>query len=122
MHPSPANVTPGGVRPASTATLTIQRPRAGEEVEGAQVEVVMDLTGGRVIETASTTLTPDTGHIHLSLDGKLMSMTYGVVQVVDLTGLTPGSHTLRAEFVAADHGTFDPREVATVRFTTVGAK
>jgi hypothetical protein len=121
MRPGPANVTPGDARPASTATLTIQRPTAGEDVEGAQVEIVMDLTGGRVIETASTTLTPNTGHIHLSLDGKLVSMTYGVVQVVDLSGLTPGTHTLRAEFVAADHGPFDPREIATVRFTTVGA-
>lgn len=118
MRPSPANVTPGGARPASTATLTIQRPTAGEDVEEAQAEVVMELTGGRVIDTASTALTPDTGHIHLSLDGQLVSMTYGVVQLVDLTGLGPGSHTLRAEFVAADHSPFDPRVVATVAFTT----
>lgn len=110
-----------GVRPASTATLTIRRPAAGEDAHGAQVEVVMELTGGRVIDTATTTLTPDTGHIHLSLDGRLVSMTYGVVQLVDLTGLTPGSHTLRAEFVAADHGPFNPRVASTVRFMTEGA-
>ncbi len=117
MRPNPANVAPGGVRPASTATLTIQRPTAGEDVEEDQAEVVMELTGGRVIDSASTALTPDTGHIHLSLDGQLVSMTYGVVQLVDLTGLDPGSHTLRAEFVAADHGPFDPRVVTTVAFT-----
>jgi len=120
LRPNPTSATPGGVRPASTATLSIQQPTAGEDVRGAQVEVVMELTGGRVIDTAATTLTPDTGHIHLSLDGKLVSMTYGVVQLVDLTGLAPGSHTLRAEFVAADHGPFDPRVMATVRFTTGG--
>jgi hypothetical protein len=117
LGPNPASATPSGARPASTATLTIQQPTAGEAVEGAQVEVVMKLTGGQVIDTATTTLTPDTGHIHLSLDGKLASMTYGLVQLVDLT-LDPGSHTLRAEFVAADHGPFDPRVMATVRFTT----
>ena len=120
LRPSPASAAPAGARPASTATLSIQQPTAGEDVQGAQVEVVMELTGGRVIDTASTTLTPDTGHIHLSLDGQLVSMTYGVVQLVDLTGLALGSHTLRAEFVAADHGPFDPRVMATVRFTTGG--
>ena len=36
-------------------------------------------------------------------------MTYGLVQLVDIRGLAPGEHTLEAEFVAADHGPFDPR-------------
>ena len=121
LRPNPASATPAGARPASTATLSIQRPAAGEDVQGTQVEAVMELTGGRVVDAATTTLTPDTGHIHLSLDGKLVSMTYGVVQLVDLTGLPSGSHTLRAEYVAADHGPFDPRVDATVRFTTAGA-
>lgn len=120
MRQNPASATPVGARPASTATLTIQQPAEGEDPQGAQVEVVMELTGGHVIDTATTTLTSDTGHIHLSLDGKLVSMTYGVVQLVDLTGVAPGSHTLRAEFVAADHGPFDPRVVSIVRFTTGG--
>ena len=39
-----------------------------------------------------------------SLDGKLISMTYGLVQEVDLTTLAAGDHALEAEFVAADHG------------------
>ena len=120
MRPNPTSDRVG-VRPASTATLTIQQPATGEDTHGAQVEVVMELTGGRVIDTATTTLTPDAGHIHLSLDGRLVSMTYGVVQLVDLTGVTPGSHMLRAEFVAADHGPFNPRVVSTVRFITGGA-
>ena len=77
----------------------------------------MGLTGGRIVASASTTLTPDTGHIHLSLDGKLISMTYGLVQVVDLSGTATREHTLQAEFVAADHGPFDPRVTAAVTFT-----
>ena len=80
----------------------------------------MTLPGGHIINTSTTTLTPDTGHIHLSLDGKLVSMTYGLVQVVDISGLSPGPHTLGAEFVAADHAPFDPRVVATVQFTKAG--
>ena len=80
----------------------------------------MTLDGGRIVDTASTTLTPDTGHIHLSLDGKLVSMTYGLVQLVDIRGLAPGEHTLEAEFVAADHGPFDPRVTARTTFTIEG--
>ena len=70
-----------------------------------------------IVEAASTDLTPDTGHVHLRLDGKLISMTYGLVQEVDLTTLAAGDHALEAEFVAADHGPFSPRVTTTVHFT-----
>ncbi|MGZ5307184.1 MAG: hypothetical protein ACXWEG_10665 [Actinomycetota bacterium] len=112
--------TPSGARPASTATLAIDRPTAGQVVSGTQVEVVMTLDGGRIVDSASTTLTPDTGHIHLSLDGTLVSMTYGLVQLMDVQGLSPGEHTIEAEYVAADHGPFDPRVVARITFTIGG--
>jgi hypothetical protein len=119
-----SNATPtatiSGARPSSTATLAIDRPTAGQTVSGTQVEVVMTLDGGRIVDSASTTLTPDTGHIHLSLDGKIVSMTYGLVQLVDVSGLSSGTHTLDAEFVAADHGPFDPRVVARTTFTIGG--
>jgi len=117
---STPTATPSGVRLSSTATLAIDRPAAGQTVAGPQVEVVMSLDGGRIVDSASTTLTPDTGHIHLSLDGKLVSMTYGLVQLVDVQGLSPGEHTLEAEFVAADHAPFDPRVVARITFTIGG--
>jgi hypothetical protein len=120
MRPK-ASPPPSGARPASTATINLTRPTAGQVVNGNELEVVMTLPGGTIIDTSSTTLTPDTGHIHLSLDGKLVSMTYGLVQVLDLRSLTPGVHTLEAEFVAAGHGPFDPRVIATVRFTKAAA-
>ena len=103
-------------RPASTATLGIDEPAARQVVAGDQLDVVMELDGGTIVDTTSTDLTPDTGHIHLSLDGEIVSMTYGLVQVVDLRDLSPGEHTLRAEYVAADHGPFDPRVFATITF------
>jgi hypothetical protein len=112
-----ASPAPSGARPASTATIDLTQPTAGQVVHDNELEVVMTLPGGRIIDASSTTLTPDTGHIHLTLDGKLMSMTYGLVQVLDLRSLAPGLHTLEAEFVAADHGPFDPRVIATVTFT-----
>ena len=46
-------------------------------------------------------------------------MTYGPLQSLDLRGVSPGLHTLTAEFVAADHGPFNPRVIATTTFRKV---
>ena len=107
-----------GARPTSTASLAFTAPADGAVVDHDEVEVVLDLEGGHVVDGSSTRLTPDTGHVHLELDGALVSMTYGLVQVVDLRNVPPGAHTLRAEFVAADHAPFDPRVTAVARFET----
>ena len=117
LKPNTASATPSGPRPTSAASLAFVRPTEGQRVATDQIEVVMELSGGRIVASASTTVTPDTGHVHVSLDGTLVSMTYGLVQVVDLTETTLGQHTLEAEFVAADHGPFDPRVIASVTFT-----
>jgi hypothetical protein len=106
-----------GPRPASTATIAITQPSPGSTQMGDEMEVVLDLRGGTIVDTASTTLTPDTGHVHVSLDGKVMSMTYGLVQPMDLRSVAAGVHTLEAEFVAADHGPFAPRVTTSVTFT-----
>lgn len=100
-----------GSRPSSTAKLSFVQPEAGAELPGPQVQVVLDLTGARIVDQTSTDLTPDTGHIHLKLDGTVVSMTYGLQQDVPVT---PGAHVLEAEFVAADHAPFNPRVIASV--------
>jgi len=110
---------PAAIRPASTATIAILNPTADQMVSGELLRVRMDLQGGRIVPTATTTLTPNTGHIHVSIDGHLVSMTYGLTQVVEVGSLDPGPHTLTAEFVAADHGPFVPRVVASVTFEKV---
>jgi hypothetical protein len=110
-----------GPRPAATATLSIVRPADGATVTGDDLEVVMQLPGGTIVTTTSTKLTPDTGHVHLSLDGRVVSMTYGLVQVLSVRSLAPGEHTLQAEFVAADHGPFQPRVTASVTFVKAAA-
>jgi hypothetical protein len=111
-----ASAVPGGPRPSSTASISFGRPTPNQTVTGPTLDVVVRLAGGTIVAGSSTSLAPDTGHIHLSLDGRLVSMTFGVVQQVDLQGLSPGPHTLVAEFVAADHAPFDPRVTARVRF------
>lgn len=108
----------GASRPSSTAVLEFRTPTDGAVVRDGDLEVVLGLEGGRVVETASTELSSDAGHVHISLDGAVVSMTYGLVQVVDLRGVAPGEHTLLAEFVAADHAPFDPPVTDAVRFRT----
>ena len=118
---SPGATPIPGERPASTASLAIVSPADGATVTDDALEVVMELAGGRVVEGASTELAPDEGHIHLTLDDELVSMTYGTVQVLDLRTAAPGTHTLEAEFVAADHSPFSPRVTTSVTFTTGSA-
>jgi hypothetical protein len=102
-------------RPSTTAELTMTSPRPGERFHGdpAIVPVELHLVGGRVVQTTSLRLVPNEGHVHLYLDGSLVAMT-GLTASVSAR---PGTHTLRAEFVAIDHQPFDPRVSVTVAFT-----
>lgn len=108
--------TISAIRPRSTAELEIVSPTSGEVVSGQLLTVRLDLIGGTISPVTTTNLAPDTGHIHLSVDGSLVSMTYGTVQRIVISNLAPGPHVLQAEFVAADHGPFNPPVRTTVTF------
>lgn len=94
--------TPSSNRPSSTARIKILQPKPGEVVKGASYKVKVQVTGARVLVEASTDVRPDTGHVHLALDGNTVTLLAGLE--FELTKLTPGSHLLQAEFSAADHG------------------
>jgi hypothetical protein len=100
----------------STATLAIVEPSKGEVIAGDTLTVGIDLQGGTSVAGASTDVRPDTGQIYVSLDGRLLSMTFSANEVFGASGLTTGSHVLEAEFVAADHLPFQPRVVERVMF------
>jgi hypothetical protein len=102
-------------RPASTAGLSITSPKDGATIDGSTVDLVVKLTGARLVAATTTDLRPDEGHLHVSLDDRLLTMTSGTsYQIPDVP---PGQHLLKVEFVANDHAPFDPRVIAAVTFT-----
>ena len=112
---------PSGNRPASTATIAFAEPVPGQVVNGDDLEVLVRVDGATIVEGSSTDIAPDTGHLHLFVDGAIISMTSGEIQEIAVGDLDPGVHQLQAEFVAADHAPFDPRVVVTTTFVTEGS-
>jgi hypothetical protein len=100
-------------RPASTGTLAILSPKNGAAVNDP-VELRVSLTGAKLVPTTTTTVVPDQGHLHVSVDGSLITMTSGLKQA--LPKLSPGTHVVQVEFVASDHAPFDPRVIASSSF------
>jgi len=111
---APSSAPASQARPKSTAAVAITAPVPGAEVPAGMVHVRIRLTGGVIIPQTSTQLSPDKGHIHVILDGKVVSMAYGVEQDVEVSA---GLHLLQAEFVATDHFPFNPRVISAVTFT-----
>ena len=116
--PSKLRPTIAAVRPASQARLEIVSPRPGQvfQADPADVQVHLRLIGGRIVGFTSSRLVPNGGHVHLILDGRLVSMTSSTDQTL---ALSPGTYRLKAEFVAVDHGPFDPPVTASVTFSVV---
>jgi hypothetical protein len=112
--PTASATTASSPRPSSSATLTIASPKQNAVITGSTAPVQVKLVGGKIVPQTSTDLVPNEGHLHLILDDRLVSMTSGTSST--LTGLTPGEHLLKVEFVAKDHAPFDPRVIVAVSF------
>jgi len=95
-----------GPRPGSPATVEILQPAASSTVTGTSVHVVLKLTGATIVSQTTTEIRPDQGHLHLYVNGVLVSMNYGLEQDIPVQ---PGTIDLKAEFVASDHAPFNPR-------------
>jgi hypothetical protein len=118
---TPASTPAGptlGPRPSSFATVAIVEPAQGSTVIGTTAHVVLNLTGAKIVTETTTTIRPDEGHVHLYVNGQLVSMNYGLEQDIPVT---PGALVLRAEFVAADHAPYNPRVQSTEIVFTVKA-
>lgn len=101
-------------RPSSPAELSIVSPRNGQTVRQDRPELRLDLREAEVVSQTSTRVRGDQGHLHLSVDGKLVNMNYGLR--AKLPPLSPGQHVVQVEFVAADHIPFEPRIMTQAAF------
>jgi hypothetical protein len=101
-------------RPSSPAKLSIVSPRNGQTVHGPRPALRLDLRGAEIVSQTTTRIRGDQGHVHLFVDGKLVTMNYGLRE--RLPQLTPGQHVVQVEFVAADHAPFDPRVLTQAAF------
>ncbi|HEY7360954.1 MAG TPA: hypothetical protein VH642_09100 [Streptosporangiaceae bacterium] len=116
--PAQLGVKIAKVRPTTSAKIIILSPAPGQVLRGnpATVRVRLRVTGARIVTQTSSHLSPHTGHIHLYLDGVLAAMQYQASTTIDGT---PGSHLLKAELVAVDHGPFNPPVTASVTFRVI---
>ena len=108
--PSPSSTLNLAERPSSRAKIKVLSPRNGEAVHGTSTELRLSLENAEVVPATTTELSPTKGHVHVQLNGEIVSMTYGLKQ--KLTGLKRGQYLLRVEFVASDHAPFNPRVFA----------
>jgi hypothetical protein len=111
----PFIIRPGPIifRPSTRARVEIVSPRPGEVVRAARVRLVVRVVGGKIVPLTSRHLVPNRGHLHVWVDGRLVSMVTGSTSTFPVTA---GRHTIQVEFVAVDHGPFDPRVRDAVTF------
>ena len=101
-------------RPATEASIRILEPAQDQTLASQEVRLSLDLQGGRIASLASTKNRPDEGHLHITVDGKLATMTGDAEQSLRVP---PGKHELEVEYVANDHAPFCKRVSDRVRFT-----
>lgn len=114
----PEEVPPSGDDLIPTPSFTIVSPAAGQVVktteESAEVPVSISAQN-LIVKTPGGEAKKGDGHFHFVLDG-------GEVVVVStktyaLTGVDPGTHTLRVELMNNDHTPYSPPIVREVTFT-----
>ncbi len=110
--------TLASARPSSTATLAILEPTPGQTVASGSVLVRVRLQHARIVPATSQDLRPDEGHLHVMLDGSLITMTAKLETT--LPDVAAGEHLLKVEFVANDHAPFNPRVIAATSFEATG--
>ncbi len=77
---TPPSASAIGPRPASPAVVTILEPKNGDTVPADGATLRVSLTGATLTDVTSQDIAPDEGHLHVSIDGELISMTAGLTQ------------------------------------------
>ena len=106
------------VRISSTGSIKIVEPKTGARIEGDSFTIKVDVEGATILEKAQKEIRPDTGHVHILVDGAVVNLLAGLESTVE--DLEPGTHLIEAEFTAADHGGFNPRVLDRITVRVVG--
>ncbi len=105
-------------RPLTQASVAVTSPTRDQVFASQDVPLKIDLRGGEIASVASTSNQEGQGHLHISIDGRLASMTAEADQTLQVP---PGKHELEVEYVANDHAPFCKRIADRVRFTVEDA-
>jgi hypothetical protein len=87
--------------------IAIEEPADGATVPAGEVAIRVALSGATL--ASSSDASSGAGHLHVLVDGEVVSMTGTLVTRVTLE---PGAHTVEAEYVSADHRPLSPRVLA----------
>lgn len=94
--------------------ISITTPDDGATVNSAEpVTIEVDVRGATLVQ-ATTSDDPRAGHLHISVDGGLISMISESSSTVEIE---PGRHEIKAEFTTVDHRSFDPAVTDTITVT-----
>ena len=94
---------PECVRLERPATVEIVAPRQGESVAAGRVALHIDLKGGRATSLSSTRNRPGEGHLHILLDGRLISMSGTLEEQLTIPA---GRHEIEVEYAANNNAPF----------------
>ncbi len=96
-------------RPGTDASVEVVRPAEGA-VFHDRVPVEVRIVAGRLALGTGLANRPGEGHLHISVDGNIISM---IGQERQTIPVPLGRHVIGVEFVANDHISFCPRETVT---------
>lgn len=104
-----------GEAPASThATVRILSPEGGATVPANEpVTVQIELTDG-TLTPEETSDDPHAGHLHLSVNGRLVAMPLSTEMQVELE---EGANLIEVEFTRANHTSFEPAVTDAIEVT-----
>ena len=101
-------------RSSEGISLSIEEPADGSTVPADEnVRVTVDLEGAEIAPHHGEA-PPDSGHLHVFVDGALQDMPMTLTPAVELE---PGEHEVAIEFVDFDHQPLDPPVVEEVEVT-----
>ena len=90
-------------RPTTAAELIVVSPSQGQVFDSTQVPVEVQVVGGRIGPAETTDHKHGTGHIRIAVDGALQAMVGEARQNVEVP---EGTHDIKIEYAAGDHGPF----------------